>query len=207
MVTSVWLQNAKENLLPLSDSNEFMAAKQEWIYVGLTDNEDANFTCELCGHPEIRYEYTIKNKLNQNEMIVGSSCILKFIDQLAETQDNLYDIHDEIVDKVRLEEDKHDYWMIILFRTLEKDFSNNDFQKSITEQIETDGRLTINQAKYLRNFYARLNDNEQSAFRHIVSIKLRREQQKYQYTALKDYDKTFIDILLSSQQRQIVHKL
>lgn len=207
MVMSTWLQNAKENLLPLSDSNEFMIAKKEWMYVGLMDNEDANFNCELCWHPAIRYEYTIQNRLNQNQMIVGSSCIEKFIDQLAETQDNFYDINNEIVDKSRLDGDKQNYWTDILFRSLENNFSNTEFQKSITEQIKVDGHLTINQAKFLRHFYDKLNDNEQMAFKYIVSIKLRKDKQKEQYTALRGSDKAFIDMLLSPQQRNIINEL
>jgi len=49
-----------------------------------------------------------------------------------------------------------------------------------------------------------LNPNEQSAFKYIVSIKLRKDIQKNQYTFLKGYDKEFIDMLLSPQQRKIV---
>ena len=204
MVENTWLLNATKNLLPLSNASDFVNAKKEWVYVGLIDNEEADFDCQLCGHKEIRYEYTIKNKINQNEMIVGSSCILKFITHLAKTQDLFYDIQNNIIDKTRLEDDKHDYWVDILFKSLDANFSNNDFQISITDQIKTDGKLTINQAKCLRNFYNNLNPNEQSAFKHIVSIKLRKDFQKNQYALLKGYDKDFIDMLLSSQQRKIV---
>ncbi|MGM0306857.1 hypothetical protein IGL08_002818, partial [Enterococcus sp. AZ082] len=76
MTKTGWLEHAKSNLLPLSeDKNNFFKAKKEWIYVGLFDNEEADFDCQLCAHKEIRYEYTIINKMNQNKMIVGSSCI------------------------------------------------------------------------------------------------------------------------------------
>lgn len=105
------------------------------------------------------------------------------------------------------ENDKHDYWVDILFKSLDANFSNNDFQISITDQIETDGKLTINQAKCLRNFYDNLNPDEQSAFKYIVSIKLRKDIQKNQYTFLKGYDKEFIDMLLSPQQRKIVQSI
>jgi len=204
MVENTWLLNATKKLLPLSNASDFVNAKKEWVYVGLIDNEEADFDCQLCGHKEIRYEYTIKNKINQNEMIVGSSCILKFITHLAKTQDLFYDTQNNIIDKTRLEDDKHDYWVDILFKSLDAKFSNNDFQISITDQIKADGKLTINQAKCLRNFYNNLNPNEQSAFKHIVSIKLRKDFQKNQYALLKGYDKDFIDMLLSSQQRKIV---
>jgi len=204
MVENAWIQNATKNLLPLSNSSDFANAKKEWEYVGLIDNEEADFDCQLCGHKEIRYEYTIENRINQNEMIVGSSCILKFITHLAETQDFFYDTQNNIIDKTRLENDKHDYWVDILFKSLDANFSNNDFQISITDQIETDGKLTINQAKCLIKFYYNLNPNEQSAFKYIVSIKLRKDIQKNQYTFLKGYDKEFIDMLLSPQQRKIV---
>lgn len=49
MTKTGWLEHAKSNLLPLSeDKNNFFKAKKEWIYVGLFDNEEADFDCQLC---------------------------------------------------------------------------------------------------------------------------------------------------------------
>lgn len=35
-------------------------------------------SCELCEHPEIRYQFKITNRHNGNELLVGSECINKF---------------------------------------------------------------------------------------------------------------------------------
>ena len=180
----------KNNLLPLSiDQSNFFTAKNEWVYIGLFDNEDADVDCQLCGLKEIRYEYTIKNKFNDNKMIVRSSCISKFIDHMSETHESFYDNFGTIVTIQRLEDDKIDYWEQILFNALDHNFINNDFQRSITAQIKEDGKLTINQAKYLRTFYKTLSQNEQTAFRNMISIKLRREKHKDQYEDLGELDK------------------
>ncbi|MFV1457489.1 hypothetical protein VJ282_33390, partial [Bacillus mycoides] len=57
-----WLKQAKINLFRLSKEQvDFYKARQEWLYKGLEDNEYCEADCELCGHEEIRYEYTIVN--------------------------------------------------------------------------------------------------------------------------------------------------
>lgn len=208
MAKTGWLERAKSNLLPLSeDKNNFFEAKREWIYVGLFDNEEADFDCQLCGHKEIRYEYTIKNKLNQNKMIVGSSCITKFIEHMAETHEHLYDTLGDTVTVQRVEQEKVDYWETILFEALNSRFFKTEFQQSITKQIIKDGKLTINQAKYLRSFYDTLNQNEKTAFRKIVSIKLRKDNHKDQYKDLTALEKSFILKLLTPQQKKRMREL
>lgn len=208
MTKTGWLEHAKSNLLPLSeDKNNFFKAKKEWIYVGLFDNEEADFDCQLCGHKEIRYEYTIINKMNQNKMIVGSSCITKFIEHMAETHEHLYDTLGDTVTVQRVEQDKVDYWEKILFEALDSRFFRTEFQQSITKQIIKDGKLTINQAKCLRSFYDTLNQNEKTAFRKIVSIKLRKDNHKDQYKDLTALEKRFVLKLLNTQQKKRMREL
>ena len=82
-----WAKRSAENLLPLSkDKNSFKAALREWLYTGdMYDLEIAEETCELCEHPEIRYQFKIVNRHNGNEMLVGSECINKF--EISATDD------------------------------------------------------------------------------------------------------------------------
>ncbi|EMF0103090.1 hypothetical protein O1E28_003076 [Enterococcus hirae] len=208
MTKTGWLEHAKSNLLPLSeDKNNFFKAKKEWIYIGLFDNEEADFDCQLCAHKEIRYEYTIINKMNQNKMIVGSSCITKFIEHMAETHEHLYDTLGDTVTVQRAEQDKVDYWEKILFEALDSRFFRTEFQQSITKQIIKDGKLTINQAKCLRSFYDTLNQNEKTAFRKIVSIRLRKDNHKDQYKDLTALEKRFVLKLLNTQQKKRMREL
>lgn len=65
-------------VLEASSSKTWDAAVSEWHVVGCHDNGDASGDC-LCGHEGIRYEFTIKNSVNGNELSpIGSTCILKF---------------------------------------------------------------------------------------------------------------------------------
>lgn len=100
-----------------------------------------------------------------------------------------------------------DYWEKILLETLNIRFFRTEFQQSITTQIIKDGKLTINQAKCLRSFYDTLNQNEKTAFRKIVSIKLRKDKHKDQYKDLTALEKSFIFNLLNTQQKKRMREL
>lgn len=75
-----WAQKSAANLLPLSvERAQLSVALREWLYTGdMYDVETPIETCELCEHPDIRYQFKIINRHNGNEMLVGSECINKF---------------------------------------------------------------------------------------------------------------------------------
>lgn len=75
-----WVRNAANNLLPLSqDQSNFALALKEWHYTGNTfDLEEPIESCELCEHPDIRYQFEIVNLHTRNTLLVGSECIHKF---------------------------------------------------------------------------------------------------------------------------------
>lgn len=65
-------------VLEASSSKTWDVAVSEWHVVGCHDNGNASGEC-LCGHEGIRYEFTIRNSVNGNELSpIGSTCILKF---------------------------------------------------------------------------------------------------------------------------------
>ena len=65
-------------VLEASSSKVWDTAITEWHVVSCHDNGNSSGDC-LCGHEGIRYEYTIKNSVNGNELTpIGSTCILKF---------------------------------------------------------------------------------------------------------------------------------
>lgn len=51
-------------------------ASSEWINVGFVDA--GKIICDLCGSSNLKLNFKIKNQINNNEMIIGSSCIEKF---------------------------------------------------------------------------------------------------------------------------------
>jgi len=75
-----WTERSAANLLPLSEERSSLkVALREWVYSGETyDLIQPVETCELCEHPDIRYQFKIVNKLNGSELLVGSECITKF---------------------------------------------------------------------------------------------------------------------------------
>ena len=205
-MSNVWLENAKRNLFPLSEEkNNFIEATKEWIYRGLEDNNDAEMDCELCEHEHIRYEYTIVNTYNDNELIVGSSCIEKFIEHVEENDSALLDTEGEVVVKERMEKEKHEYWKNLTIEMLEeKLFSapGNDFKQNIITAVEDGTGLTCNQTKCLKNIYNNLKDDSiaKTAMRNSIKVRLKKKTHKEQYFRLNESEKQFVRKFLSSAQ-------
>jgi len=86
LIMNRWLDNAKRNLLEKSNNLEnFQKAKEEWYFDGnVIDNNDEidideeRPSCELCEHEDLRWQFIIKNKVNENTLKVGSTCIKQF---------------------------------------------------------------------------------------------------------------------------------
>jgi len=85
--TNHWMEKAKANLLNASiNKDSFEEAKKEWhVTSHVIDNfgDDADFSeiapsCELCEHEDLRWQFQIINKINSNELLVGSTCIKQF---------------------------------------------------------------------------------------------------------------------------------
>ncbi len=75
-----WIERVKENVLPVSNEKyNIRKALDEWVYEGnMYDVEVADEICELCDHPNIRYQFEIVNQLNNNALLIGSECIIRF---------------------------------------------------------------------------------------------------------------------------------
>ncbi|PEZ18648.1 hypothetical protein CN337_20455 [Bacillus anthracis] len=197
-----WLQRAKKNLFEMSvEKGDFEKARQEWFYKGLEDNEYCDAKCELCDHEQIRYEYLIKNKLNNNTMVVGSDCIGKFTNDF---KTDFYDMNGNLVNKKRLKDDQKEYLKDLLHKALDKRLanSNNEFYKNIANTIKKNGKLTPNQLKCLHNFYPTLDDMGQRAFKSIVKVRLRKEKEQDQLKNLSLIDLEFVAQFMTSSQRK-----
>lgn len=75
-----WIERVKKNVLPVSNEKyNTRIALDEWVYEGnMYDVEVADETCELCDHLNIRYQFEIVNRLNNNTLLIGSECIMRF---------------------------------------------------------------------------------------------------------------------------------
>lgn len=75
-----WLERVKKSIFPRSfEKVDIKKALAEWYYTGETyDLEFPSEDCELCGHSEIRYQFTIRNSKTAGELQIGSECITRF---------------------------------------------------------------------------------------------------------------------------------
>ena len=100
-----WLETSKKNLIPLSVAEDFHAALKEWSFTGEVvdyDNDDEDIDCELCEHSDLKQHFRIKNKNTDKNLLVGSSCILRFDDIEILNESNIA-ITDKTERKVHLE--------------------------------------------------------------------------------------------------------
>ena len=75
-----WAQRAARNMLPHSrEKSRLPAALKEWRYEGgFHDLEAPEADCELCDHPDIRYQFEIRNRFTDARLQIGSECINRF---------------------------------------------------------------------------------------------------------------------------------
>lgn len=75
-----WAQRAARNILPLSrERSDLAAVLREWRYEGgFQDLEAPDADCELCDHPDIRYQFEIRNRFTDARLQIGSECVNRF---------------------------------------------------------------------------------------------------------------------------------
>lgn len=69
-------EKLKSHILPLSHSQDFYSAKNEWVLIGVELQGDWD-NCP-CGQP-IKELCYIENQLNHNKTYVGNVCVKRFI--------------------------------------------------------------------------------------------------------------------------------
>ena len=76
---STYPQRVADNILPLSVAVTRPEAFKECDFTeNIEDHEIAEEDCELCNQEQLRYHFEIMNRLTNQRLWVGSSCILKF---------------------------------------------------------------------------------------------------------------------------------
>lgn len=73
-------EKLRATVFSLSENKcDLESAISEWTYRGKSHYlPDDSGICGLCGHKRLRYEFSIYNGYNGNELRVGSECIKKF---------------------------------------------------------------------------------------------------------------------------------
>lgn len=95
---SVYVQRFIRKIIDESEANVWDSAVFEWEIVECKEDRSANSSC-ICGKKHIRYLYTIRNKLNGNELEpIGSKCIEKFdrqdFDEKIDLMERLYKLRE-----------------------------------------------------------------------------------------------------------------
>ena len=75
-----WKNNVESTLAPLcAVIGTLSVMLREWSYTGEVADSGNDLTqCELCGHCNIRYQFLIRNRSNDNRLLIGSECIKRF---------------------------------------------------------------------------------------------------------------------------------
>jgi hypothetical protein len=74
-----YTQRIRDNILPLSVAKTLLEALKEWAVNNiLIDHGEADEQCQMCEQENLRYHFGITNTLTQNQLLIGSKCILKF---------------------------------------------------------------------------------------------------------------------------------
>lgn len=85
-----------KKVIEKSESNNWNIAKTEWTVFSLVEDTEMSSDC-ICGQENLRYLYTIKNKLNDNTLFpIGSHCINQFnqseLDEEVSVYRKLFDL-------------------------------------------------------------------------------------------------------------------
>ncbi len=203
-MASHFSKRVAENILPLSDAKELREAFKEWLYTGnLQDNENVDESCKLCGHPAIRYEFQIWNKVTGATLWAGSECIKKFAiavrladgtvltgARAAETVD---------ADRTKLEEVARQRGVANALSALRnRDVDCREMLTGIAKHYEKNGAMT---PKQLSSVLWRL-EVMQIPFRHSdFKLKIRKDKEKDQLLTMEQWKLAAMWPCLSSAQR------
>ena len=73
-----YTENLINQVVCASDSSNWEEAVKEWEVEDCEEDRDRQSSC-ICGKEELRFLYTIRNRVNGNELFpIGSRCIRKF---------------------------------------------------------------------------------------------------------------------------------
>lgn len=193
---------SKEKLLPLShEQSDFWVAVKEWKYTGMvTDHLYTIETCQLCDQSQLRYHYEIVNRVTDNTLQVGSSCIKKFDITVLDEQGN--ELHGKERDeqlKKGLTEVQQEMMLNPIRQLWRKEESQQDYIQLIAEDFKIDGTFSPKRLRYLFNL---MNKNDVEYYPHIYKINLRTKVAKEELLSMSEEDRELVWPSLTASQKQ-----
>ncbi len=196
----------KETLFEYSnEEKDINKARAEWFYHGeiadnrLLDktqereaNEGVYPNCQLCGHLNIRYSFTIRNKENDNKLDIGCECVTKFI----EVDDNGSIIRNPLEKRKILHKDarkliQNNKTKEIINNILEIQKHDEEFNaQSFLDRLDEKQGFSLNQTKMLFALFGKHGINY-NVYNYKVNFRKTREKaqliqlKKWQFNKLK----------------------
>ncbi|MCI5196037.1 MAG: hypothetical protein D3919_07365 [Candidatus Electrothrix sp. AW5] len=199
--TNPWLERSTKNLLALSHATDFITAQREWQFEGdVIDHEFPTETCELCEHKELRYHYKIYNSETENQLWVGSSCILRF------QEIYIYDVEGNSITETserkkeleRVFRKKIENKMLNPLRNLWKD--KESYRKEIVSSVDHFKKNRAFLPKQLSLLFSWLNEEQIEYQAEIFPIYLRSNESKEQLYSMQKSKLNLIKNSLSESQ-------
>jgi hypothetical protein len=205
-----WIEKIKENIFPASiEKNNLIDALREWEYRGnMYDSENNIESCQLCTHPELRYQFEIINKNNSNIFLVGSECIKKFsgVSVFDEQGQKL----DPVVANKKIDKDKRKLIIdgetkSILTSLVELSWNDKEFEiESFIDSYKEKKAFTPNQ---LFTILWRLKKYKIPFTKKYFKIRLRRSKDKQQLKNMEKWKLLELYDCLSTSQKKIIEDI
>jgi len=203
-----WAKRSATNIFLLSENkNDLKMAINEWLYEGdMYDLEEPIEICELCDHPDIRYQFKIINKNNPNEMLVGSECINKFQISATDDEGNILNTEESSrkVNRDRrylIEEARKKRLITTLIKLQQKDESF-DIESFITYEQDREA-FTPNQLSLLLWQFGKYKIEYRPTDFKVI---MKRNREKDQFIDMDDWKIEKLWKSLSSNQKQWVYE-
>ncbi|MGR5367038.1 hypothetical protein [Photobacterium damselae] len=209
MSAKSWENRVIANILDKSQSKDFETALGEWFFNGkIFDRKKAAFSCELCGHNHVRYHYIITNKATSQELMVGSSCILKY-NTITIYDNNNSPIKTERLRKIALEDALDLAKLEQLKEPLRQlwRLASQELKETIANQVNKyliDGHTT---PKVCLMWFSMMKKLDIQYDEKLFKINLRKSRYLDQIIDFKEYQFKLIAPALSTQQLQKVNEI
>jgi len=200
----IWLERVKKSIFPLSiEKHDIRKALAEWHYTGETyDLEYPCEDCELCGHRDIRYQFTIRNRNTSSELLIGSECITRFDIRAVDDSGNILDQKDtkKAVSRERrkLITDAKEKRMIEALIQLGKKEEEFDIS-SFIDYFRDRGAFTPDQLSLL---LWRMKKNEIEHYPPDFKLTIRRIREKSQLLNMPDWKIQELWLCMTPSQRK-----
>lgn len=193
-----WITNVEKNIFPLShEKYSLKIALNEWSFVNMIDNVRADSECQLCNHFPIRYKFLIANTLTNEEIYVGSECILRF----EEENFSLKDENGNFVSNETLKNEKNKALKKILSNYLNTVTSIDP--KQVISIVEDDEPIPPRKVPKFYYPYREADADIQKIMEKYLRVNLRTDDNKNQLIRLinqGDWRSNFIKKFMSPQQ-------